>query len=281
VPSSQDKNKRTLQLFFAGRQGREWKTKSAFVYNNTDYSIYAAVLSNDGKTLYFASDMPGGFGGQDLYVCSLVNGQWSKPQNLGATVNTPGDESYPALFGTTLYFASNGHAGLGGLDVFSARRDAKGFAEPHNMGYPINTNSDDFSLSLNADGSKGYFSSNREQDNDDIYEVTIDLQTYPFTIAGMLKYKEQSWSEADDLKVLPNAQMFLIDNLKGIVVQTITSDAAGRFVLTIPYFSQYRIKVQGEHDGEEAFVSLDLSRTRADGGSYEMVVVKNIFRKTY
>jgi len=279
-PSDRDRGKRTLQLFFAERKGMQWHTTGPFVYNNPDYSIDAATVSEDGKMLYFSSDMPGGFGGKDLYMSSWTNGQWSKPVNLGESVNTSGDESYPALFGTTLYFASNGHPGLGGLDIFYARREAKGFGEVQNMGYPINTNFDDFGLSLNADGAKGYFSSNRYH-GDDIYEATIDLQTYPFTIAGVLKYKEESWREWDELKVLPNAQLSLIDNLKGTVVQTVTSDAQGRFVLTIPYFSQYRIRVLGEHDNEEAFVSLDLSRTRAGGNIYQMVVVKNNFKKTY
>jgi tetratricopeptide (TPR) repeat protein len=278
--SDRDRGKRTLQLFFAERKGTEWHTTGSFVYNNADYSIDAATVSEDGKTLYFSSDRPGGLGGKDLYVSSWTNGQWGKPVNLGETVNTSGDESYPTLFGTTLYFASNGHPGLGGLDVFYARREAKGFGEPQNMGYPINTNFDDFGLSLNADGSKGYFSSNRYH-NDDIYEATIDLQSYPFTIAGILKYKEESWREWDELKVLPHAQLSLIDNLKGTVVQTVTSDAQGGFTLTIPYFSQYRIRVLGEHDNEEAFVSLDLSRTRAGGNIYQMVVVKNNFKKTY
>ncbi|HEY5747279.1 MAG TPA: tetratricopeptide repeat protein [Chryseolinea sp.] len=279
-PSGRDRGKRTLQLFFAERRGTEWRTTGSFVYNNPDYSIDAATVSEDGKTLYFSSDMPGGFGRKDLYISSWTNGQWTKPVNLGETVNTSGDESYPALFGTTLYFASDGHPGLGGLDIFYARGETKGFGEPQNIGYPINTNFDDFGLSLNRDGSKGYFSSNRYHD-DDIYEATIDLQSYPFTIAGVLKYKEESWREWDELKVLPNAQLSLIDNLKGTVVQTVTSDAQGGFTLTIPYFSQYRIRVLGEHDNEEAFVSLDLSRTRAGGNTYEMVVVKNNFKKTY
>jgi len=278
-PSSRDRNKRTLQLFFAECEGTEWKTKGAFVYNSTDYSIHAVAVSEDGKTLYFASDMPGGVGGQDLYVSTFHNGQWGKPTNLGEPVNTVGDESYPALSGTTLYFTSNGHAGLGGLDVFSARRETEGFSEAQNLGYPINTNFDDFALSLNADGSKGYFSSNRQQDNDDVYEVTIDLQSYPYTITGVLKYKEESWRDTDELKAWPHAQLFLIDNLKGTVVQTVTCDAAGGFTLTIPYFSQYRIKVRDDHQSEEAFVSLDLSRTRTGGNAYEIVVVKDTFKK--
>jgi hypothetical protein len=278
APSTRDRGKRTLQLFFAERKGEEWHTTGAFVYNNPEYSIDAAAVSEDGKTLYFSTDMPGGFGGKDLYMCSWTNGQWGKPVNLGETVNTSGNESCPTLFGTTLYFASDGHPGLGGLDVFFVRREPKGFGEAQNIGYPINTNFDDFGLSLNADGSKGYFSSNRDR-GDDIYEATIDLQSYPFTIAGVLKFKEESWREWDELKVLPNAQLSLIDNLKGTVVQTVTSDAQGGFTLTIPYFSQYRIRVLG--DNEEAFVSLDLSRTRAGGNTYEMVVVKNNFKKTY
>ena len=148
------------------------------------------------------------------------------------------------------------------------------------MGYPVNTNFDDFALSLNADRSKGYLTSNRGK-SDDIYEVTIDLQTYPFTIAGVLKYKEENWRESESLRVYPLADLELIDNLKGVVVARAVSDAKGEFNLTIPYFSQYRIKVTSSADGDEAIVSLDLGKTRYGENRFDLVVVKNSFKKDY
>lgn len=276
-----DKGSRSLQLFFAGKEGDQWVRKGSFKYNSHEYSINSVYVQDDGQLLYFASDMPGGHGGLDIYKCVLNNGQWSKPVNLGEAINTSGDESFPFVWGNTLYFASNGHAGLGGFDIFKALTNANGFEDAENMGYPINTNADDFALSLHSDGSRGYVTSNRSGHHDDIYEVTIDLQTYPFTIAGTLKFKEESWKDSSELKIFAHAQLILIDNQKNSVVQTSESDASGKFSLTIPYFSQYRIKIVGDHDVEEAVVSLDLGKTRNGENNYEIVVVKNSFRKTY
>lgn len=280
-PSSKNKESRSLQLFFAQKEGTLWIHKDAFKYNSNEYSISSVYVQADGQLLYFASDMPDGHGGMDLYKSTLTNGQWSKPVNLGGTINTSGDESFPFVWGNTLYFASNGHAGLGGFDIFKALKNANGFDDPENIGYPISTHADDFALSLYGDGSRGFVSSNRSGHHDDVYEVTVDLQTYPFTIAGTLKFKEESWKDSSELKLFANAQLVLIDNLKNSVVQTSESDSSGTFTLTIPYFSQYRIKIVGEHDVEEAVVSLDLAKTRNGENNYEIVVVKNSFRKTY
>ncbi|MBL0741020.1 tetratricopeptide repeat protein [Chryseolinea lacunae] len=276
--SPKDKTRRTLQLFFADREGDGWKAGSPFLYNSTEYSIHATAVREDGLLLYFSSDMPGGFGGKDLYSCAFVNGQWSKPVNLGDQINTSGDESYPALVSGTLYFCSNGHAGLGGLDVFSVPLRPNGFGEVQNAGYPINTNFDDFGLWLNEGGSNGFLTSNREG-SDDVFEVTVDLQTYPFLMTGILKFKEQSWSDSDDLKIFAGAKLQLIDNLKNAVVQSATADQSGMFKLTIPYFTQYRIKVIAEGGAEEVYVSLDLSKRRTADNTYEIVVVKNSFKK--
>lgn len=275
----QVRGKRTLQVFFAERGPEGWKMSGAFPFNSDQYSITSVSVRNDGKVLYFSSDMPGGAGGADLYQ-STFDGEWNKPRNLGTEVNTAGDESFPFINANTLYFASNGLAGLGGLDVFSASVHGEQASDPQNLGYPVNTNFDDFSLALNADRSKGFLTSNRTG-TDDIFEVTMDLQTYPFTIAGILKYKEENWRTSDDLKIYPHAELELIDNLKGNVVATTTSDASGHFDLTIPHFSQYRIRVVGQEAGDEATVSLDLGKTRYGENKFELVVVKNIFRKDY
>ena len=279
-PSPSDKNKRSLQLFFAEHDGKMWSLKNSFPFNNADISITSAVVKEDGTVLYFASDMPGGYGGLDLYSSSIVNGAWSKPVNLGETINTTGDESFPSISGNTLYFASNGHAGLGGLDIFKSLINSGEFGEVENIGYPVNTNYDDFALSLSKDMSKGFLTSNRAK-TDDVYELIIDLQSYPFTIAGVLKYKEESWKDSGDLKIFPSAQLLLIDNIKNAVVGSATSDENGMFSLTIPYFSQYRIKVIGSQQDDEAFVSLDLSKTRYGENKSEIVVVKNSFKKAY
>lgn len=153
----------------------------AVPFNDKEYSVEHPSLTKDGKTLYFSSDKPGGYGGVDLYMCTReIGGQWSTPINLGPKINTSGDEAFPFIADdNTLYFASNGHVGLGGLDVFSSSMVKTGnkmtnWTDPENLGYPINTNADDFGYIVRADNRTGYFSSNRQggQGDDDIYSFT-------------------------------------------------------------------------------------------------------------
>jgi len=136
VSSSEHKSiigERTLRLFFAEIKDNQWKKTGEFPYNSTDYSITDPSISEDGTVLYFASNMPGGFGGKDIYRSRLLSGQWSKPENLGDVVNTPYDEVAPYLHrNKTLYFSSNGHPGLGGLDIF--KMAVAGSTEVENMG---------------------------------------------------------------------------------------------------------------------------------------------------
>ncbi|HTE29057.1 MAG TPA: hypothetical protein VK666_01695 [Chryseolinea sp.] len=280
-PGPSHNEKRSLQMFFAELENQSWVVKNAFPFNDAKSSITAVCVQENGSLLYFASDRPGGRGGQDLYSSSFRDGQWTQPENLGEHINTSGDESFPSLSGRNLYFSSNGLAGLGGLDIFKSPIGEKGLGEAVNIGYPVNTSFDDFGISLYEDGSRGFLSSNRHGTADDVFEVTIDLQSYPFTITGLLKFKEESWRDSSELKILPNAQLLLIDNQKNAVVQTSTSDVNGSFELTIPYFSQYRIKIKGDEEMEETVVSLDLGRTRSGNNQYEVVVVKNTFKKTY
>ena len=146
-----------------------WSAPTEFDYNGNDYSTGHPSLSADGKNLYFASDRPGGYGGTDIYVCTKINNNWSAPQNLGAEINTEGNEMFPYISNTnTLYFASNGKPGLGGLDIFSSTINNDKCSTPENMGYPINTDKDDFGLITNSNSADGYFTSNRKG-SDDIY----------------------------------------------------------------------------------------------------------------
>ncbi len=138
-------------------------------FDEPPYSLAHPSISEDGNVLYFVSDKPGGYGGTDIYRATKINGTWSKPFNLGPTINTPGNEVFPFFNGSTLYFASNGHGGLGGLDIFKSVNTINGFTPPQNMGFPINSNADDFAFITKGDEQNGYFSSSRNG-NDDLFD---------------------------------------------------------------------------------------------------------------
>ncbi len=270
---------RRLQLFFAEQKDGVWKTIYAFPYNNRNYSISDPWISNDGKILYFSSDMKGGFGGKDIYKSELVNNHWTKPVNLGETINTSLDEVYPFLYRNTLYFSSTGHPGLGGLDIFKSEVGPGGFMEPENMGYPLNTNYDDFGIVVTAPGNQGYLSSNRKNGgyNDDVYEFAMDLQIYPLEIDGVLKSKEHSWSDDASLKIMPFATVFLIDNDRNLTVYESRSDADGNFQIVIPYYGKFKLRVRGQDD-EENIVSLEIPKYQRELSRHEIVVVKDLFK---
>ncbi len=277
--SQKEKNKRVLQLYFAEQKDGKWRIVEPFPFNSTEYSIQDAAISKDEKTLYFSSDMKGGMGKKDLYRSTRVNNQWTKPVNLGEAINTSGDESLPFIDeNNTLYFSSNGHAGLGGIDIFKAPVVENGFGEVTNIGYPVNTNFDDFGIYLEDEGTHGFFTSNRQNRNDDIYELDIDLQSYPLVVKGVLKYKEESWKDSTELKIFSHAQLYLIDNFKNASVSTTSTSDMGTFSLTVPYSSQYRIKVVDTRTGDEMFVGLELSKRKVTENIYEIVVVKNAFK---
>jgi len=279
VNKSGEDGKKTLQLFFAEEQNGHWKMTGAFPYNSTDYSITDPSINEDGTVLYFSSDMNGGFGGKDIYRSRYKNGEWTKPENLGEIINTTYDEVFPFIhLNRTLYFSSNGHPGLGGLDIFKSLAHEKGFDDVQNAGYPVNTNGDEFGIIIDSLSSHGYFSSNRKKGgfDDDLYEIDIDLQTYPLEISGLITFKEFSWSKASDLKPFAHARFYLIDNLRDVTVQEGISDENGNFTWIIPYFSKYRIRVVGP-ENDEHVVSLEIPKQRHLHGKHEIVIVKDAY----
>lgn len=167
-----DKNKvYKLKLMWATYANGRWSKPKEFTYNNKAYSIGHPSLSKDGKILFFSSDKPGGLGGSDIYYCiKRENNSWSNPTNLGGLVNTAGEEQFPFVdHEGNLYFASNGKGGFGGLDIFFVPlKDLKPSGPVRNLGVPINSNKDDFGFIINQQNTEGYFSSNRNL-NDDIY----------------------------------------------------------------------------------------------------------------
>jgi outer membrane protein OmpA-like peptidoglycan-associated protein/tetratricopeptide (TPR) repeat protein len=141
---------------------------TALPFNNPAHSYLHPSISEDGTLLYFASDQPGGYGGTDIYKATRANGVWGPAVNLGPLVNSPEDEAFPFFIENTLYFASNGHGGLGGLDIFKSEVSAEEFSTPVNLGYPVNTTADDFSLVAEPGQRGGYFASSRNG-NDDLF----------------------------------------------------------------------------------------------------------------
>lgn len=167
-----------LNIYSSEVNGLKWDKDKPFQYNNNEYSVGHPALSPDGNTLYFVSDMPGGYGQTDIYMTVKDGEGWKTPVNLGPEVNTEGREMFPYVSKDgELYLASDGHGGLGGLDIFRVKRTEGGeqaWSKPKNIGAPINSSYDDFSFHFGNDNSYGYFTSNRPGGKglDDIYSFT-------------------------------------------------------------------------------------------------------------
>ena len=165
-----------LKLYYSELKNNEWSQPTSLPFNNNEYSVGHPAITEDGNTLYFVSDKPGGKGGTDVYKAERISGVWNDPVNMGNEINTEGNEMFPYLHrDNILFFASNGHGGLGGLDVFQADLNTKTIK---NLGAPINSTLDDFGLVLAKDKQSGFFSSNRTggMGDDDIYHFQEKLE---------------------------------------------------------------------------------------------------------
>ena len=178
VKTSSDKIVK-LKIYESDVDGRTWKNDKSFAFNNDEYSVGHPALTADGNTMYFVSDMPGGYGSTDIYVTKKEGETWSTPKNVGPDINTEGREMFPYVDKDgELYFSSDAHGGLGGLDIFRVKPNAKTgkWGKIRNIGAPINSSYDDFSLHYGTDKSYGYFTSDRPDGHglDDIYTFTDD-----------------------------------------------------------------------------------------------------------
>jgi outer membrane protein OmpA-like peptidoglycan-associated protein len=167
-----------LQILFSTYKDEKWSVPEPFILNSKDYSIGHPCLTSDGNTMYFTSDMPGGYGGADIYRISRnEKGVWGIHENLGNQINTEGDELFPFFEETNsiLFFSSNGRFGLGGLDIFMCTLTNTGPGHVYNAGVPLNSQYDDFAAIVNSNLTKGYFSSDRTDGvgGDDIYAFDI------------------------------------------------------------------------------------------------------------
>ena len=219
-----------LSLYFSSLVNGEWSSLKAFEFNNIAYNVGHGVLSDDGKQLFFVSDKPGGFGEADIYVSERLGTGWAEPKNLGSTINTERKEMFPFVQDQTIFFASNGHFGLGGLDVFEA--NISGTEKPHNLGYPVNTSNDDFGLIFEKSGRIGYFSSNRKKNVDNIYHVTRRKLQIDLLVNVYEQYK--------DLEPAAN-QMVFIKNMTTMKMDSMATDANGKISASIQVNNEYRI----------------------------------------
>ncbi|NND77239.1 MAG: OmpA family protein [Flavobacteriales bacterium] len=178
---------RNLMIVRARKTGIGWNVVDDFPYNSEKYSVGHPTISDDGEMMVFISDMPGGFGGTDLYMCIKNElGIWGSPVNLGETVNSLGNEKYPYLHDdNSLYFSSNGLHGLGGQDIHVCPYLNGKFLTPQNLGYPINSSRDDFGFYYDAEKHRGFFTSNRKngKGSDDIFAYELN-DTINYLVKG-------------------------------------------------------------------------------------------------
>jgi peptidoglycan-associated lipoprotein len=223
-----------LKIYQSAFRDNKWTNVEEFTYNSNDYSTGHPTLSKDGNTMYFISDMPNGLGGTDVWMTQKVDGKWNQPVNMGPKINTPYNEMFPSLYGDTLlYFASQGHINLGGLDIFTSIKRNNEWSEPENVGYPINTSYDDFGISVNDSTMGGLFSSNRANPvQDNIYGfVRNDLR---FILNGLVVEKPTQLP-------LTDVSVDLINKGTGQKVDNAVTLVDGKFVFKLEPNTDYTV----------------------------------------
>lgn len=211
------------KIYFSEIKGSSFSNPKPFIYNSDEYSCAHPALSPDGTILYFASDMPGTIGGQDIWMCKKNGDGWDKPVNLGFDINTFGDEVFPSVKKDgALYFSSNGLPGFGDLDIFSAKQKEGKWLLNRNEGLFLNSKADDFGISFLND-TVGYFSSNREggKGEDDIYYFKFTNKS--IVLDGTVLLTENSNDPAKNIKI------YLLDT-NGKAIDSTKTDDKGYFV---------------------------------------------------
>lgn len=247
-------------------------------------------LSPDGRFLYFASDRAGGKGKMDIWVSERdANGNWGKPTNLGDPINTAGDDICPFIHpdNQTLYFSSDGHAGLGGKDIFVSRRDSSGnWSKPQNIGYPINTHKDEIGLIVDNSGINAYFSTNSYSETKNLYTFKMPKSARPNAVS----YVRGLITDAQTNKPL-QAQIQLLDLQNSETIMSTVSDAeSGDFLVSLPIGRQYAMfaissnylfnsqhfDLSSEHSASEPFlVNIKLEKPQIGANA----ILNNVFFK--
>lgn len=255
----------SCDLYESIKTGEEWSVPKNLgpLVNSAEWESQPS-LSADGRTLYFVSDRKGGLGRRDIWVSELDdNGNWTRARNLGAPINTVADEVSPFIHvnNRTLYFASNGHAGFGGFDIFFSEKTAAGWSVPVNLGKPLNNHEDQFSLYVTPDGLRGYYS------HEETTPQGVRGRIYTFTLPEDKQVKYVSsyvfGTVTDKLTGRPlRARIELFDLNKNERISFVESDSVtGRYLMVLTRGSEYALYVNSEG---YLFQSLNFNYTHFD-----------------
>lgn len=239
-----------LKIYKATLEGDKWTNITPLPFNSDDYSVAHPALSKDGKTLFFASNMPGSMGQavkpntlpqSDIWKVAInPDGTFGTPVNLGAPVNTEARETFPFVSGEEFYFASDGHPGLGGLDIFVSKLQENGtYTDAVNLGEPINSSQDDFGFIIDSQTKTGYLTSNRDggAGSDDIYKF-MQNKTCEQLITGVVTDKQTG-------AIIANARVTLMDS-NFTFIKDIITDAEGKFQFDTPVACNTKFYLRGE-----------------------------------
>ncbi|MFI5172676.1 MAG: tetratricopeptide repeat protein, partial [Chitinophagales bacterium] len=237
----------SCDLYYSYKVGDQWTNPEncGNIINTSDWESQPSI-SADGRYLFFSSARPGSLGSYDLWMATMgEDGYWEEAQNLGPDINTPYSEQCPFIHpdGTTLYFSSEGHPGMGTADLFYSKKDINGnWTAPVNLGYPINTKNREISLSVSANGTTAYFSSDRGKPLGELdiysFELPPNVQADPVTYVKAIV--------TDGKTGLPlKANVQLVDIETGEMIATSTSDSKnGEFLIVLPIGKDYSLYVQ-------------------------------------
>lgn len=216
------------------RSSKLKKFSEDFDFNNKEYSVAHAAISPDGNTIIFSSDsktFDQNYGGTDLYMITRSGEEWSTPANLGESINTPADEEYPFYSAQNeIFFASDGHYGLGGLDIYTAKFNGESWSEPSNLGAPFNSSFDDFNYVYNDEAGFGFISSNRPggKGSDDIYTFKyIEGKSKQSIMLKILTYDEETLQPLAEVNI----------DLRKCMETSFKSDQRGRGVVAVDAYS--------------------------------------------
>ncbi len=246
-----------LKIYRATVEDGEWVNIESLSFNSDEYSCGHPTITSDGNRLYFISNRPDGFGGTDIYYSDKNGDDWSEPVNGGYIINTKGNEMFPFIHENgTLYFASDGHLGLGGLDIFSANETSPEVYDIVNLGSPVNSSRDDFGYIIDKEEMKGYFSSNRPggQGDDDIYWFKRE----GLKLIGTVK-------DIADQRSLSEVEVIL-ENSEGEEISSFTTTDEGEFEFRIAYKKDYKLIVE-----EKGFAKREIDIEGTDVSNYSII----------
>jgi outer membrane protein OmpA-like peptidoglycan-associated protein/tetratricopeptide (TPR) repeat protein len=235
----------SFDIFYSKKTGEKWSIAKPFAPINTEFWESQPSISSDGRTIYFASARPNGLGGIDIWYVRFENGKWSEARNLGAPINTAEDDQTPFIHadGQTLYFTSEGHAGMGGKDLYLSRLDSAGkWQVPQNLGFPINTKDNEGTLSVSLDGKTAYYGrgmKEKEGFSYDIFSFDLHEKARPQPVT----YVRATVLDAVSKTPLSKTRLEFVDLASQKLAALNETDSAGTFLVCLPFGKNYALNV--------------------------------------